>query len=282
MVRVGILAMLASVGVPLMAAPKLAIERLALHQYEDGPLLPPSHDFLPGETVWFSCRVAGFESQPSGDNRDVKLSWQAGLTDPAGIAVAPSTAGRLNESLRTQDKDWVPKFGASFLLPSFIPGGSYHIPVMVKDEVAGAEISGDLVFHVRAETIEPSASFVIRRFRFLRNEDDTAALLPPVVYKPGTMLWARFEMAGYKFEPNNKFSVDYGLAILDADGKEVFAQPEAASESKESFYPQVRVPGALSVHLDPNVPKATYTLVVTARDQIGRQIAEQRTPFRVE
>jgi hypothetical protein len=264
------------------AAPKLAFERLALHQYEDGPLLPASHEFLPGETVWFSGRIAGFESQPAGDNRNVKLSWQVRITDPAGVAVEPPKSGRLDESLRAQDKDWVPKFVVSFLLPSFIPGGTYHIPVTVKDELAGSEITGDLELHVRAESIEQSASFVIRNFRFLRNETDAEALRPPVVYRPGSTLWARFEMAGYKFEANNKFSVDYGLAILNAEGKELFAQPEAAAESKESFYPQLRVPGALSLHLDANVAAATYTLVVTVRDQIGRQIAEQRETFRVE
>jgi len=72
------------------------------------------------------------------------------------------------------------------------------------------------------------------------------------------------------------------LAVLNADGKELFAQPEAAAESKESFYPQLIVPGALSLHLDPNVPSATYTLVVTVRDKIGGQTTEQRETFRVE
>ena len=266
----------------LPAASKLAFERLALHQYEDGPLLPASHEFLPGETIWFSGRIAGFESEPAGDNRNVKLSWKVGIVDPGGVAVEPPKAGRLDESLRAQDKNWVPKFVVSFLLPSFIPGGNYHLPVTVKDELAGSEISGDLELHVRAESFEPSASFVIRNFRFLRNENDSAAVAPPVVYRPGATLWARFEMAGYKLEANNKFAVSYGLAVLNADGKELFAQPDAAAESKESFYPQLRVPGALSLHLDPNVPAATYTLVVTARDQMGQQVAEQRTTFRVE
>ena len=266
----------------LSAASKLAFERLALHQYEDGPLLASSHDFLPGETIWFSCRIAGFESEPAGDNRNVKLSWQAGLLDPGRIPVEPPKTGRLDESLRFQDKDWVPKFVISFLLPSFIPGGSYHIPVTVKDEIAGSEISGDLEIHVRAETIAPSASFVIRNFRFLRNEDDTAALRPPITYKQGSTLWARFEMAGYKLAANNKFSVEYGLAILGADGKELFAQPVAAAESKESFYPQLRVPGALSLRLDANVPLASYTLVVTVRDKIGGDAVELRETFSVE
>jgi hypothetical protein len=266
----------------LGAAPKLAFERLALHQYDDGPLLPATHDFLPGETVWFSCRITGFDSRPAGDNREVKLSWQAGLVDPAGVAVEPSKTGRMDDSLRLQDKDWVPKFIVSFLLPSFLPGGTYRIPVTVKDELAGAEISGSLELHVRAESIEPSASFVIRNFRFLRNEDDTAALRPPIVYRQGSMLWARFEMAGYQFEANHKFAVEYGLAILDAEGKELFAQPMAAAESKESFYPQLRVPGALSLHLDANVPKAIYTLLVTVRDKIGGGSVEERETFTVE
>jgi hypothetical protein len=266
----------------LPAASKLAFERLALHQFEDGPLLPESHEFLPGETIWFSARIAGFESQPAGDNRNVKISWQVGVQDPNGVPVEAPRTGRLDESLSTQDKDWVPKFVVSFLLPSFIPGGKYHIPVTVKDELAAAEISGDLEFHVRGGSIEPAESFEIRNFRFLRNENDTEALRQPVVYHPGTTLWARFEMAGYKFEANHKFSVDYGLAVLNADGKELFAQPEAAAESKESFYPQLRVPGALSLKLDANVPAATYTLVVTVRDKIGGQTAEHRETFRVE
>lgn len=266
----------------LPAASKLAFERLALHQYEDGPLLASSYQFLPGETIWFSARIAGFESQPAGDNRNVKISWQVGIVDPDGVAVEAPRTGRLDESLRSQDKDWVPKFVVSFLLPSFVPGGTYRIPVTVKDELAGSEITGGLEFHVRAESIEPSASFTIRNFRFLRNETDAEALRQPVVYKPGTTLWARFDIAGYKFEANHKFSVDYGLAVLNADGKELFAQPEAAAESKESFYPQLRVPGALSLKLDPNVPTATYTLVVTVHDKIGGQVAEQRETFRVE
>jgi len=265
----------------LPAASKLAFERLALHQYEDGPLMPASHEFLPGETIWFSARVAGFESQVAEDNRNVKLSWQVGMVDPVGVLVEAPRTGRLDESLRTQDKDWVPKFVVSFLLPSFIPGGTYKIPVTVKDELAASEVSGALEFQVRAESIEPSTSFVIRKFRFLRNETDAEALRQPV-YRPGSTLWARFEMAGYKFEANHKFSVNYGLAVLSADGKELFAQPEAAAESKESFYPQLRVPGALSLNLDPNVPPATYTLVVTVRDKIGGETAEQRETFRVE
>src|ERR1700739_1165236 len=58
----------------LFAAPDLAVERLALHQFEDGPLLPASYQFLPGETAHFSCRLKGFQTVKTGeDEQSVKL-----------------------------------------------------------------------------------------------------------------------------------------------------------------------------------------------------------------
>src|SRR5690349_2168729 len=50
-----------AVAVPLCAASKLAVDRMALHQFEDGPVLDPGYEFLPGETAYFSCRLAGYK-----------------------------------------------------------------------------------------------------------------------------------------------------------------------------------------------------------------------------
>jgi hypothetical protein len=267
------------------AQPKLVLERLALHQFEDGPVLATSYEFLPGETIWFSCRVAGYQSQKKGDNRSVKLSWQMRVLDPSGVAVEKPRAGRIEENLVPEDKTWQPKFLSSFQVPTFAPGGDYKIPVSVKDELGDAEISGQLEFHVRGPVIEPAETLVIRNFRFLQTEDDTTAFRP-AVYHPGGTLWARFDIAGYKFGENNQFSVNYGLAILGsaeagAEPKQLFAQPDAASESKESFYPQRVVPGALSLNLDPNVAVGTYTLVVTVHDKVGDRNAEFREQFQI-
>jgi hypothetical protein len=269
----------------LTAQPKLTLDRLALHQFEDGPVLASSYEFLPGETIWFSCRIAGYQSQKKGDDRDVKLSWQMRVLDPSGIAVEKPRAGRVEEKLVLEDKTWQPKFLASFEVPPFAPGGVYRIPVTVKDELAEAEISGQLEFQVRGPVIEPAEALVIRNFRFLQAEDDTTTFRP-AVYHPGGMLWARFDIAGYKFGDNNHYSVDYGLAILGAaeagaEPKQLFAQPEAAAESKESFYPQRVVPGALSLSLDPNVTPGSYTLVVTVHDKLGEQNTEFRESFQI-
>lgn len=151
----------------------------------------------------------------------------------------------------------------------------------VKDELAGTTATRTLEFPVKGPSVQASDSLVIRDFRFLRNEDDIAPLRP-AAYKRGSMLWARFDMMGFKLGENNKFDVGYGLAVLGPDGKELFAQPEAAGESKESFYPQRWMPGALSLSLDANVAPATYTLVVIVKDKLAGETTELRELFTVE
>ena len=277
--------MLAAAGVLLWAQASyaaLTIERMALHQFEDGPVLAPSHVFIPGETIFFSCRVTGYQMATTGDEqRSVKLAWQIQVSDPLGVALELPSAGRIDEPVLPQDKNWVPKFLHSFVIPPYAAGGAYRIGVKVKDEVGGTEIMSQLDVQVRGLEVEPSDTLVARNLRFLRSEDD-AAPLDPVVYHPGEMLWARFEIIGYTLAEKNHYSVSYGLVVLTEGGEQVFAQPDAASDSKESFYPQRYVPGALSLSLNQGVPAGAYTLVVTMRDEVGHQTAESRGSFRVE
>ena len=277
--------MLAAAGALLCAEAgnaAVAIERTSLHQFEDGPVLPPSHVFIPGETVFFSCRLSGYQMATTGDEqRSVKLSWQIRVSDPAGVAVELPSAGRIEEPVLPQDKNWLPKFLHSFVVPPYAVGGAYRIAVEVKDEVGGTEITSQIEVQVRGLEVEPGDALVARNLRFLRSEED-AAPLDPAVYRPGEMLWARFEITGYKLAEKNHYSVSYGLVVLKESGEQVFAQPDAAADSKASFYPQRYVPGALSLSLDPGVPAGAYALVVTMRDEVGHQTAEARGRFRVE
>ena len=134
---------------------------------------------------------------------------------------------------------------------------------------------------VRGHTVDPSETLIARNLHFLRSEQDGPPL-EPVAFHPGDTLWARFDITGYKFEKNNAYSVEYGLAVLRESGEQVFAQPAAASDAHESFYPQRYVPGALSLNLAANVPLGTYTLLVTVEDKIGREKVETRGTFSVE
>lgn len=264
----------------LTAQAKLAVASMNLHQYEDGPVLAASYEFLPGETAWFSCRMSGFKIETKDEDRVVKLVWDLAVTDPAGVLIEKSRSGRIEDQLQPEDKNWQPKFLASFQIPPFATGGAYKIQVTVKDELAGTQTARTLEFPVKAPTFRPAASLALRNFRFLAAEDSEP--LRPAVYHPGSMLWARFDIAGHKLGENNRFDVSYGLAILGSDGRQLFAQEDAAGEAKESFYPQRWVPGVLSLSLDPTVAKATYTLVVTVHDKLAKETTELRETFQVE
>jgi len=269
-----------SAALPAPAA--FSIDRIALHQFEDGPVLPPNHAFLPGETVFFSCRLTGYQAAVSGDNqRSVRLSWSLQITDPAGIPLVPGTAGQIAEPVLSQDKNWFPKFLHHFNIPPFAPGGAYHIKVTARDEVASADLTSQLDFQVRGHAVEPSPALIARNLRFVKDETDGPPL-DPAIYHPGETLWARFDITGYKYGDKNHYSVEYGLAILRESGDQVFAQPAAAADSGEGFYPQRYVPGAVSLNLQPDVPEGNYTLVITMADKVGGQMAETRGQFRIQ
>ncbi len=265
---------------PVSAA--FSVDRIGLHQFEDGPELGPNHAFLPGESVYFSCRLTGYQSAVTGDNqRSVKLSWTLEVTDPSGTPLVAGMKGEIAEPISPQDKNWYPKFLHHFDIPPFVPGGAYHIRVTARDEVAKADLTSQLEFQVRGHAVEPSPVLAARNLRFVKDETDGPPL-DPAVYHPGETLWARFDITGYKYGGKNHYSVEYGLAILRESGEQVFAQPAAAADSSEGFYAQRYVPGAVSLNLQPDVPEGSYTLVITMADKVGAQTAEARREFRIQ
>jgi hypothetical protein len=258
---------------------------MALHQFEDGPILGTNYEFLPGETAYFSCRIAGYKTAVKNpdreEDRSVRLVWDLRVTDPSGILVEKASQGRIQSELVHEDKDWIPKFLASFAIPPFAPGGTYHISAHIRDEVAAQEINATLDFKVRGHEVEPSATLAARNFRFLRAEDDSGGLTA-AIYHPGDTLWARFDIVGFKMAEKNRYTVEYGLAVENPEGKQLFSQPQGAEDNGDSFYPKRYVPGVLSLHLDSNVTKGAYVLVVILRDQIGQQLHEERQTFQIE
>ena len=270
----------AGMAATLLAQPKLSIDRLVLQQIEDGPALVANYEFVPGESAHVSCRVAGFRTSTKDESQLVKLAWTMHVVDPDGVPIQTDKSGRIEETLTARDKNWAPKFLVALTVPSFAPSGQYHVRVTVTDEIAAAEVSGELEFNARGHPVEPSPTLAVRNFKFVRAEDDQVPMTP-AIYHPGETLWAKFDINGYKFGENHRFSVDYGLAILNAAGEQIFAQPAAASEARESFYPQRYVPGALSLNLDANVVKSAYTLVIIVHDKIGNQSEESKQAFEV-
>ena len=122
---------------------------------------------------------------------------------------------------------------------------------------------------------------VIRNFGFYRTQDDETPL-KVVAYRAGDMLWVRFDMTGYKYGEQNAIDVSYDVVVMGPDGKQLFAQEDAAVEKNQAFYPQPWVPGAFNLSLQSNMTPATYTLLITARDGIGKQMTQARGEFKVE
>jgi len=278
--------MIALVTALATAAPAadLAFQRLALHQYEDGPILASTYEYLAGDVGWFSARISGYQREARDEEQGARVSWEVRITDPAGVLIEPPRMGSINEMLRVQDKDWVPKFSVMFIVPSFAPRGDYKIAVSVKDEIANATIMTETPFHVRGEELPPAGQFGVRNLRLLAKEGDRFGMNPAVYQRPGT-LFAQFDIVGYKLAASNKYSVDYRLAIAGAPteqepkGAILYAQPEAREEGGTPFYPQRWVPGGFSLNFNAEVPAGKYTLVLTVRDKLGGEEREFREPF---
>ncbi len=264
------------------AEPKLAIVEVALHQYDGGPPVGSGFEFFPGDTLFLTFRISGFKTVEQEDEDHLWLAYRVEAFDPEGLPIRKPEEGRIATVLTYQDKKqkWMPLVRYEAPVPPTAPSGEYRIAIHVED--LNAKTSADLerTFRVRGRDVEPSRTLVIRNFHFYRTETSMRPLRNPV-YRPGSSVWARFDITGYAFGENNRFSVDYGVKVLRANGKVLFEQPVAATEEEESFYPQRHVQGGLSLNLTPDLAPGEYTLIVAVRDHIGDQTYEEQHTFTV-
>jgi hypothetical protein len=252
-----------------------------LHQYEDGPPLRDAASFVSGDMVFVSARFAGFKKVEKDDRQWIHLVWQVEAFDPQGVPVVESKKDKVETDLAPQDKDWMPKVRHNFLLPPLADPGDYKVVITVNDEFAKTSAKRELKFRVRGQIVDASDTLVIRNFRFLRSEADGPGLNPPV-YRAGDPVWARFAITGYKLGERNRFHVSYGIEVLRASGKSLYAVPEAANEQEENFYRKRYVVGSFSLQLTPDITKGEYTVVIRVLDHLGDQRYESKHVFVVE
>ena len=118
----------------LSAAPAkvLSIVNSSIQQYEDGPAIPSGQKFIPGETVFFSFQVQGYQVSP---DQKVRLTYRIDSTDSGGVPLAEAETGRLESEVTYQDKEWLPKIRHSVLVPSHALPGEYRMVVLVRDGI---------------------------------------------------------------------------------------------------------------------------------------------------
>jgi hypothetical protein len=268
-----------------LAAPaekKLAIVRPLLSQMEDGAPVSSGYEFLPGETIHFSCQIEGYQKiEEKYDVKKLLVTYQVEARDHHGVLLQPLQEGKEGGTVSAEDKNWMPKIRESIVIPPLAESGEYQILVKVKDEIGKAAAEARTTFTVKGRDVPPSDTLVVRNFRFLRAEADGKAL-QVAAYRPGDPVWARFDMTGYKLGDANQFDIEYGLQVLLSDGSVVYAEPRAAGGKEQTFYPQRYQPGVLNLNLAKDQKPGEYTIVVTVRDNLGSQTYETRQKFSVE
>jgi hypothetical protein len=262
----------------------LAILHPVFARSEDGPPEASDEDFVPGETIYFSCQAEGYRKADKPNDygkQDVSLKFQIEVRDKAGALLKPAEEGKIETTVTQEDKDWKPKLRDTIVVPPLADTGEYSVMVKLSDELAKAAAEKTAVFHIKGRDVAPSDALVVRNFRFLRNEDD-AKPLSVAAYRPGDSVWARFDMTGYKLGEKNQVDIEYGLTVLREDGSVAYTEPQAANQKIQTFYPQRYQPGELNLNLAKDQPLGTYTIVLAVRDNLGKQMYETRETFSVE
>jgi hypothetical protein len=275
---------LASGCLAIAADKPLAIVHPVFARSEDGPPEASDEDFVPGESLYFSCQAEGYRKIDKPNDygkQNVSLKFQIEVRDQGGTLLKPIQEGEIETTVTQEDKDWKPRLRDTVVVPPLAGTGEYVVLVKLSDELAKTTEENRAVFHIKGRDVAPSDTLTVRNFRFLRNEDDEKAL-PVAAYRPGDSVWARFDMTGYKFGEKNQVDIEYGLTVLREDGSVAYSEPQAANQKIQSFYPQRYQPGVLNLNLAKDQPLEKYTIVLSVRDNLGRQMYETRETFSVE
>jgi hypothetical protein len=270
--------------VALAADKPLAIVHPVFARSEDGPPEASDEDFVPGETIHFSCQVEGYRKADKPDDygkQNISLKFQIEVRDKSGALLKPIEESKIETIVTQEDKDWKPKLRDSIVVPPLADTGEYTVLVKLSDELAKSTVEHPAVFHIKGRDVAPSDTLVVRNFRFLRGEDDVKPL-PVAAYRPGDAVWARFDMTGYKLGEKNQVDIEYGLTVLREDGSVAYAEPQAANQKIQTYYPQRYQPGELNLNLAKDQPLEKYTIVLSVRDNLGHQMYETRETFSVE
>ncbi|MGJ5820635.1 hypothetical protein [Paludibaculum fermentans] len=262
---------------PAASTRGLSVVRPTLHyKQEEGAAIADTYKYTAGELLYFSFRIGGFTVQKD----KVDLRWQLVAVDPDGLLLMAPLNGTIQEELSDNDKNWLPKVAQTLPLPAQLPPGAYKLKLHVADEFAKTSIDTETGFNVSGRPLPVVQGLSILNLRFLRNPTDRQAM-ENAIYHAGETLIARFELAGFQLGEKNRFQVDYSLSVLNAAGKVLFSQPQAASETNSPYYPQRLLNGELTLNLNAGVLAAEYALLVKVKDHVAGVETESTAKFTV-
>jgi hypothetical protein len=256
----------------------LEVVRPIIAQSEGGVASPPGFQHVAGETLFFSCRIAGYAKTPE---EKVHVTYSVQAFDPTGVPLTEIYKNEMITDVTPQDKEWMPKIATEVQIPPLVGAGTYKILVKIEDLVSNAKAELGVPFEVRSKTVEPSATLAVRNFQFFRGEDDPAPLQKPV-YRGGDAVWAKFDVIGFKYGDKNHIDVSYVTSVISPSGKVLWTQDPPAVEQSESFYPKRYVAATMGINLLANTKPGEFTIAVTVTDAVGKQTYETKQTFTVE
>jgi hypothetical protein len=258
--------------------PALKVTHAVVSESEDGPGFAQGALFQPGDMLFFSFQVENYRMGLTGK---VQITGHIQAFDPAGTPIIARDEELIGTTVSDEDKDWKPKLRLQLQLPSIAPPGNYTIRFDALDQQSHQTATGEVAFPVGGKGVERSPVLAIRNLGFYRAAED-AAPLKIAAYRAGDMLWVRFDMAGYRYGDQNSIDTGYDVEVLSPSGKQLFAEENAAVEKSQAFYPQPWVPATFNLSLDAKTTPGSYTVVITAHDAVGNQMAVERATFKVE
>jgi len=268
-------------AVATAAESALAIVEAGIQSSEDAPFVRASYEFLPGEYLYFTFTISGYDTEKTETAVRLHLNYVVDLEDSHGVPLAPPEEGSVEDELHPQDKDWLPKRRLSFQLPSQVAAGNFNVQVTVRDIVSKAEIKKMFSFRIGGRKIQPTETLDVQNFHFYRTENDTEPL-EVVAYRPGDTIWARYDIVGFKTDAKHAYKVGYALTVYRPDGTVFLSAPKAGEQAAADFYAAQFIPGVLNLTTTADTPHAEYTIVLTVRDEIGKQTFDHKYPFRLE
>jgi hypothetical protein len=274
-----LIAILLLLPVLLCASPAaLEVVRVSIATSDGGPPEPASYEFMPGETLYLTCRIAGF-SKTAEEKVHVAYSVQA--FDPKGVPLTEIYKNDLQTEVTAQDKEWMPKIATEVQLPPLIGGGKYKLVIKAEDLFAKTNTSLDVPFLVRGHEVPVSDTLTVRNFHFFRSEDATEPA-EKAAYKPGDAVWARFDITGFQYGDKNHIDVSYVTMVYSPSGKLLWTQPEPAMDQSESFYPKRYVQASMGINLLKDTKPGEFAIGVKVTDSVGKQTFEEKYKFTVE
>ena len=269
-----VLLCLASGFRPAAAAAELSIQDAYFEDYDR--LLVREQRLTAGDTLYLTFRIGGFRTN---EQDQVRLAYWIDCVDPNNVPLTETLNQKIEEKLRRQDERWRPKVNWSLVIPSFAPSGQYRVNIRVRDEIAGQEVRRQMNFGVRGETLEPSDTLTLRKFQFADTEQ--GAPKPSTTYLPGSTLWARFWMVGFRVGPKKQVWVEEDLTVLDAEGEVLYSKARALVEKNRMFYPPRFLHATFSLDLEAQLQAGDYTIRLDVRDLLSEQTIRHEAKFTV-